>query len=780
MRRRRIIILICFVIVVSGCAIFFSLRKKDKDNYISVAQACKMLTLLNTDMNSLKSVSNHFGENSSGEWYEKYINYMLDMDYLEISQNEPDSKLAEQMYSYGDLKYFLKGRGIDITEAGKVSMNEIENVKDRKSIPLDTFVRIYDYLISVYGGEDAAHTEQMVVAITPANSENVGKWKACTSMGERGFEGISLDRYIDREIRAYVRGNEIIYVIGQISDEVTYRNVWIEYAKKGVIRAYIGGGYREFYTGGVAENVSKQIADIDICDGRVKGITVKESVIGGKVLMASKDGIEIEGYNELPVAEGFKIYKTYGKFCEAEIDDILVGYSVTKFVVEEGRICAALIASNINAANIRVMVMSTGFTSLFHNRISLTSDYDYYVTCGKKKVKHSAGEVVDFFVDSKEVKKQRIRIQPIGKDATMKVLSVEKSYGNPVYRGILEVAKYDEGLVLINDVDIETYLCGVVPSEMPNSFGVEALKVQAVCARSYAYRQLLNNAYAEYGAHVDDSVNFQVYNNVNEMEESKRAVKETYGEVAAYNGETITTYYYSTSCGHTSDKTVWGDNPADTPYLVSKTLNPSHVGLDLSKEDDFRNFIDNTNTADFDYGFGYYRWKVTMPLSEITKSVNEYLFQRYSANPSGIKTLVNGKWVCQDIRDIGQVRNISVESRSNSGAITCMIIEGTKATIRVENELNIRYLLCPRNNEITLLMGDKITFYILPSAFCYLTEYSDNDGFAGYEIRGGGYGHGIGMSQNAVSNMVKAGMHYDEILDYFYEGVELIDVYSLG
>ena len=107
MRRRRIIMLICFVIVVSGCAIFFSLRKKDKDNYISVAQACKMLTLLNTDMNSLKSVSNHFGENSSGEWYEKYINYMLDMDYLEISQNEPDSKLAEQMYSYGDLKYFL-------------------------------------------------------------------------------------------------------------------------------------------------------------------------------------------------------------------------------------------------------------------------------------------------------------------------------------------------------------------------------------------------------------------------------------------------------------------------------------------------------------------------------------------------------------------------------------------------------------------------------------------------------------------------------------------------
>ena len=176
---------------------------------------------------------------------------------------------------------------------------------------------------------------------------------------------------------------------------------------------------------------------------------------------------------------------------------------------------------------------------------------------------------------------------------------MEKSYGNPEYRGTLEVALQDEGLLLINDVLIEEYLYAVVPSEMPNRFGVEALKVQAVCARSYAYRQLLNNSYSRYGAHVDDSVNYQVYNNVQEKEEATEAVRETYGEVASYDGNPITTYYYSTSCGHTSDNSVWGGNPDSCPYLVSETVNPDREETDLSDEETFAEYIRNDNEKDF-------------------------------------------------------------------------------------------------------------------------------------------------------------------------------------
>lgn len=105
-----------------------------------------------------------------------------------------------------------------------------------------------------------------------------------------------------------------------------------------------------------------------------------------------------------------------------------------------------------------------------------------------------------------------------------------------------------------------------------------------------------------------------------------------------------------------------------------------------------------------------------------------------------------------------------------------IIIYGTKETVRVENELNIRYVLCPRDNPITLLKGDTTTFYILPSAYCMFEKYEEN-GEIGYVITGGGYGHGIGMSQNAVSSMVAAGMKYDEILEFFYEGTTLKNVY---
>lgn len=773
----RIIILFVCVIAVSAGVIIYNFKKDEKKGYISIAVASKMLALLDTDKSSVSEAANHFGNAGEGAWYEKYINYMLDMKYIILDEKKITKSDVDKAFTFGDLKQYLKNRDVSMDDVSKAVMVKINSQKNSRKLTREIFLRIYDYLVSLYGGEDGVHIEQLVVATTPANSVNADRWTAYTTNGARQFEGLSLDRYIDREVKVYVRKGEIVYIIGQTAEKVEYRNIWIEEAKDNRIKAFIGGDYREFYTGQIEAALEKTIADISVEDGRVVLISNKENSIDGKVLMSGAECIEIEGYNRLELDKDFKVYRTYGKFEQLTSSDIMVGYNNTRFVVGNGKICAALITSGIKADNIRVLVMSTGFTSIFHNRVSFTCDDDFTVSYGDKTDCHKAGDIVDLCTDSASLLSNRAIIRPVVPEGRIKILTVEKSYGNPSYRGTVEVAKYDEGLVIVNDIAIEKYLCAVVPSEMPNRFGVEALKVQAVCARSYAYRQLLNNAYAKYGAHVDDSVNYQVYNNVSEKEEASQAVKETYGEVASYNGETITTYYYSTSCGHTSDNSVWGGNPDNCPYLTSKTLNPSHVAVDLSSEDNFRAFIDETNTSDFDYGFGYYRWKVRLSLSEITKSVNEYLFQRYEANPDKIKVKINRNWISRPIRDIGAVKNISEIERCYSGAIKSMVIEGTLATIKIENELNVRYLLCPRDNPITLLKGDTITFYILPSAYCYFEPYDDADGFAGYEIRGGGYGHGIGMSQNAVSNMVKSGMHYDEILKYFFEGIEITDVY---
>ena len=167
-----------------------------------------------------------------------------------------------------------------------------------------------------------------------------------------------------------------------------------------------------------------------------------------------------------------------------------------------------------------------------------------------------------------------------------------------------------------------------------------------------------------------------------------------------------------------------------------------------------------------------------MSMADITKSVNEYLYSRYCANPSQIMVSENGRWISKEIRNVGTVSSVEIIKRSSGGAVMSMIIRGSEATIKVDNELNIRYLLCPHDNPITLFKGDTTTFYILPSAYCILEKYDENDGETGYVIRGGGYGHGIGMSQNAVSNMVKSGMKYNEILEFFFKGSDIMNVYG--
>ena len=106
----------------------------------------------------------------------------------------------------------------------------------------------------------------------------------------------------------------------------------------------------------------------------------------------------------------------------------------------------------------------------------------------------------------------------------------------PEYRGTLEVSNLEGSLVLVNELPLEQYLYTVVPSEMPLAFGLEALKAQAVAARAFAYASMLAGEYSSTGAHVDDSVLSQVYNNFREYPLSSRAVEETAGLVPFYGG----------------------------------------------------------------------------------------------------------------------------------------------------------------------------------------------------------------------------------------------------
>ena len=117
--------------------------------------------------------------------------------------------------------------------------------------------------------------------------------------------------------------------------------------------------------------------------------------------------------------------------------------------------------------------------------------------------------------------------------------SIKRSQGAPSFRGVLEVTREKQGFRVINQVDLESYLKGVVPSEMPVDAPAEALCAQAVCARTYAVRQIREERMKEWDADVDDTISCQVYNNISEQAASSQAVDATRGMIILSDGEPI-------------------------------------------------------------------------------------------------------------------------------------------------------------------------------------------------------------------------------------------------
>jgi stage II sporulation protein D len=387
------------------------------------------------------------------------------------------------------------------------------------------------------------------------------------------------------------------------------------------------------------------------------------------------------------------------------------------------------------------------------------------------------------------------RAKVISKNNKIKILSINRGWGdsrfNPIYRGLLEIEKTKDGYLIVNEVDFEEYLYSVVPSEMPSSYGIEAAKVQAICARSYAFSQLYANRFSQYGAHVDDSTSCQVYNNVRETDNSIKAVNETKGLFLSYKGNIISANFFSTSCGVTSNSgEVWGNYlnkqfPSSSPeYMQSKfQYDKGNLKYDLSKENDFREFIQDNNIITYDSEFSWYRWNVTMTCKQIEKAINKEIPSRYKVVPKYIKTLDdNDIFRSREVDDIGELVDIFVYSRGESGIITELLIKGTKGVYKVSTEYNIRKLITPINyvegeKEIAIIKNDGQKTYnmsILPSAFFIMNKkYDTNKRLKSITFIGGGYGHGAGMSQNGVKGMVDKGYNYAEILKHYYNGTSI-------
>lgn len=309
----------------------------------------------------------------------------------------------------------------------------------------------------------------------------------------------------------------------------------------------------------------------------------------------------------------------------------------------------------------------------------------------------------------------------------IEVSSIVRGQGTPAYTGTLEIHRGEDGLYVINELPLEEYLKKVVPSEMPGDYPLEALKAQAVCARTYAVRQILDQRLKEYGADVDDSVNFQVYNNQEASPSTEQAVEETAGEILCASGEPIQAYFFSTSSGKTSTDQVW-ESAQTAPYLKSVAC-----------------------TYDSQDPWGH--WEVSFTLEELDSRFQ----QRYP--------------------DLGNLRELKVRKRSDGGAAIQMEIVGESGSHVIHNEYDIRALFCPYGKEVIQQDGNKVVdAKLLPSAYFSLEPLQGEAGLEGYRFVGGGYGHGVGMSQNGANHMALEGQNYWQILEYFFQQVEIESV----
>ena len=747
MRRKGLIRWVLGIPVLVAVLILIIIFYEPEKDGITRAMAAKSVALAVQSPEELKAWqkeygASHFEARTLGQWYVGYLDYLYEHGYLDEDETPADEATAEGLLTYGEAARLTGQISPKLKSQIRVSK---QNYND--PYPEDQWWLLYDSLIGAVDSADPVVKTTVMIYGTPGNVQEASAWTAYTNLGTLYFRGLVLDAYIDHKLEAYVRGNELIHVLADKGSDVVYSNVWLVDGHEDSLEVYLGDITRTIPFQKTSKKTGEMIhnlADIHLTDGEVTKVSIKRERITGKILAVNEDGIEIEGYGVLPLDDEYKILKVYGDLQRQQLKDLLVGYDLQEFVVAKGKICAALTVRRFEADVIRVLLMDSGYQRIYHPEVTMYCDGAVKLIQGEQEDTVAAGETLTFQAGDERLRSGRLILEPqAGCEITVR--SMERTLGNPGYGGRLELVDTAEGLVLINQLYMEDYLKKVVPSEMPSEYEKEALKAQAVCARTYAYMQIQGNTYSQLGAHVDDSTNFQVYNNVETDSRAEAAVQETYGKMLLCEGQPISAYYYSTSCGTTTDAGVWGSEPEKTPYLRSVGLQPGRKDLELTSEKAFSSFIKNQDYPSYDSSYALYRWRVTTNSSILTENIG----------------------------GVGTVTDIQVTERGAGGVAKTLLVTGSEGEKTITGQNSIRAALGDARLTLISKNGkESKDWRSLPSGFLTIEDGGmDNNGVQVFVIYGGGYGHGVGMSQNGAQGMAKAGMSYEDILKFFYDGV---------
>lgn len=806
MRLLTIIIGLFFSLFFTSCSVKKSVENLDAQfkeetivpeskfaNNIAVSRAlvAKMLAMIHNDLNSINSedILIDFKDLSPSTWYYKYINKAY-MDNLMLG-TEGEFKPLDNV-TIGQAQILLDN--LDVNNKIKIDIDD--NNKDKLisyGLWMDMYKKMLLSLSDGKGLNDAfgISEKSIVVLETTGNNSQLKEYNMITDLGLVTHYGLNMDSYVNKEIMVLEKNNDIIGVVEMLDFTPTIEGVYIVGSTEKDITIFAGGVEKTYEYPNKYENIEGKIANISINENKLVEIFIYEDRISDVIKRVTNNDVEFENIKNYPIVNNIKVYKTYdGNVKLGNLNSIIVGLEGVDFVLKDGLVYSAVVKEKPNVNNLRVAISTTNYESLIHKDVTVSGTGDIKISNVDNVITYLKGEEVLITEDLFE-KNRRIYIEPIDEDSKIKINSIKRNWPDnesPEYRGIIEIAMEEEevGYTIVNEINIEDYLYAVVPSEIPSSYGVEASMVQSITARSFAYNEFIGNRFRKYGANIVDSVSSQVYNNIPENDVSITAVNNTKGEYLKYDGRVVTANFFSTSAGITANQgEVWADTatkqfPTYTSrYLVSKVQFEGEDFGDLSKEDNMKKFITDTNIPSYDSTSDWFRWETKMKIDEISESINRNLKNRYEANKQLIKVKQsNGRFISEPVERIGEVKDITVNKRSTAGNLMELIIEGTETTILVKTEYNIRALIKPYQyiegrDDIILNRHDGSiveNYSIMPSAFYVIEkELDEDDNIESITFYGGGNGHGVGMSQNAVKGMLDLGYNIEYILKHFYE-----------
>jgi stage II sporulation protein D len=356
-------------------------------------------------------------------------------------------------------------------------------------------------------------------------------------------------------------------------------------------------------------------------------------------------------------------------------------------------------------------------------------------------------------------------VEPLQPQDRLLITNITRRKETPAFRGSFEIVRGYSGsnkLTVVNVVSLEDYLKAVVPNELPMRYGLEAVKAQAVAARNYALHPR-EKPWKTFD--ICDSQLCQVYLGAQtETPGSNQAVDSTAGLIALYYGNPILALFSSSHGGYAENySNAFSDPktkvyPAPTiPYLVGGSDIPMGKPLDLSTEDGARAFWTSQSLPSYDVNSPYYRWHKSWTASALTSQINKGLLE--VSSDSSTKPFVSP--IFTKGQSIGTLKYLRVLQRGNSGKIMVLSIEGTNGRWVIQKEFLVRKVLQHEGR-------------MLPSAnvvFSHLTNPKKQ--LASIQADGGGFGHGVGLSQLGASWMHQHGYKFPEIIQHYYRGVSL-------